>query len=98
MKLADQNVDWLNGKSTKRLDFELRTRVTDYLRDRNELACCLLQVDVDHGTVTLTGRVRTYYEKQVALSCVSVVGVLNLIDNLTVPEWDSQHGEHPFEL
>lgn len=98
MELAERKVDWLEGKSTDRLDFELQTRVTDYLSHRNELAFRSLQIDVDHGTVTLTGRVRTYYEKQVAMSCVNVVGVLNLIDNLTVPEWDIQQSEFPFTL
>ncbi len=98
LELAERSVVWFERKSTDRLDFELQTRVTDYLCHRDELAFRSLQIEVDHGTVTLTGRVRTYYEKQVAMSCVNVVGVLSLIDNLTVPEWDSQRSEFPFTL
>jgi osmotically-inducible protein OsmY len=45
----------------------------------------LLQVDVQEGTVTLRGRVASFYEKQVAIhSCQRVAGVHKLIDAVDV--------------
>lgn len=98
MTLAEYRVDSSDGKKTDRLNAELHSRVTDYLLDRNEHAFRLLHVEVDEGTVTLNGRVRSYYEKQVATSCQSVEGVLNLINNLTVPEWENDETDFPFTL
>ena len=98
MTLAEHKVDSLGGNTKDRLNEELQTRVTDYLIDRDEHAFRSLQVEADHGTVTLTGRVRSYYEKQVAGSCVNVSGVLNLINNLAVPEWGDETNEFPFKL
>ena len=98
MRLTEHNVDWIKETSAERLDFELQNRVTEYLIDRDELAFRSIRIEVDHGTVTLSGRVRSYYEKQVATSCVKVVGVLNLINNLSVPEWEPEQNEHPFTL
>lgn len=42
---------------------------------------------VTHGTVTLTGQVQSYYEKQVAMtSCQHVAGVLLIIDEIDVED------------
>lgn len=98
MTLAGHKVGSIAGNATARLNFELQTRVTEHLLDRDEHAFRSLQVEADHGTVTLTGRVRSYYEKQVAASCANVSGVLNLINDLTVPEWDNEASEFPFKL
>lgn len=98
MALVEQEVDAFVGPSPDHLDCELRIRIVDYLLERNEHAFRSLQVDADHGIVTLTGQVRTYYEKQVAASCLNVAGVLGLINNLTVPEWDTEASDFPFTL
>ena len=98
MSLAQQEVDSAARYSPDQLDRELRSRVAEYLFDRNEHAFRSLHVEADHGTVTLTGLVRSYYEKQVAASCLNVSGVLNLINNLTVPEWETDDDEFPFTL
>ena len=98
MTLAEHKVGSPGGNAPDRLDGELQSRVTKYLIDRDEHAFRSLQVEADHGTITLTGRVRSYYEKQVAASCVNVSGVLNLINNLEVPEWDNDITEFPFKL
>ena len=95
MSLAQQEVDSAARYSPDQLDRELRSRVAEYLFDRNEHAFRSLHVEADHGTVTLTGLVRSYYEKQVAASCLNVSGVLNLINNLTVPEWETDDDEFP---
>ena len=98
MTLAEHEVGSSGGNVPDRLDGELRSRVTKYLIDRDEHAFRSLEIEADGGTITLTGRVRSYYEKQVAASCVNVSGVLNLINNLAVPEWDHDATEFPFKL
>jgi len=98
MALVEQEFDELVTQKLDHRDCELRTRVVGYLLGRNEHAFRALQIEADDGTVTLTGQVRTYYEKQVAASCLSVVGVSRLVNNLTVPEWDSEANDFPFTL
>jgi len=98
MALAEQELAELVTRKPDHRDCELRARVVGYLLDRNEHAYRALQIEADDGTVTLTGQVRTYYEKQVAGSCLSVVGVSRLINNLTVPEWDTDTNNFPFTL
>ena len=98
MTSIQRKVGSVSGNAKSRWNGDLQTRVTDYLIDRDEHAFRSLQVETDQGTVTLTGLVRSYYEKQVAGSCVNVWGVLNLINNLTVPEWDEDASEFPFKL
>lgn len=98
MTMVQQKVGSPSGNATARWNGDLQNRVTDYLIDRDEHAFRSLRVETDQGTVTLTGLVRSYYEKQVAASCVNVPGVLNLINNLTVPDWDEEASEFPFKL
>lgn len=98
MSLVEHEVELPARYSSEQLDCELRSRVAEYLFDRNEHAFRSVRVETDHGTVTLTGLVRSYYEKQVAASCLNVRGVLNLINNLTVPEWETKDEEFPFTL
>lgn len=66
-------------------DDDLRQRVARFLSSRHFPAFRKIQVDVEHGTVTLRGRVCSFYEKQVALTtCQRVAGVLTLIDDIAV--------------
>lgn len=66
-------------------DQDVLQRVRTFLNSRHFPAFRQLQVDVVNGAVRLSGNVRTYYEKQVALnSCQRVAGVLQLIDDIGV--------------
>jgi osmotically-inducible protein OsmY len=66
-------------------DQDVLQRVRTFLNSRHFPAFRQLQVDVVNGAVRLSGSVRTYYEKQVALnSCQRVAGVLQLIDDIGV--------------
>lgn len=71
-----------------RLDYpddDIQRRVSRSLFSRHFPAFRNLDVDVDHGAVTLTGQVQSYYEKQIALkSSQHVAGVLSLIDEIVV--------------
>ena len=66
-------------------DDEVRQRVSRFLYSRHFPAFRNLGVVVEHGAVTLTGQVQSYYEKQVAItSCQHVAGVLSLVDEIDV--------------
>jgi osmotically-inducible protein OsmY len=66
-------------------DEDLRQRIESFLKSRHFPDFETLHVDVHDGSVTLSGSLRSYYEKQVALnSCQRVAGVLTLIDNVDV--------------
>ena len=68
-------------------DEEVRSRVSRFLNSRHFPAFRYLDIAVEHGAVTLTGEVQSYYEKQVAMtSCQHVVGVLSLTDEIHVRE------------
>ncbi len=64
---------------------ELRSRVISFLFGRNLPGLRQVQVDVDGHAVTLRGRVRSFYEKQLASHCCRrVAGVHQVIDDLHV--------------
>ena len=66
-------------------DEDVRCRVSRFLNSRHFPAFRYLDITVEHGAVTLTGEVQSYYEKQVAMtSCQHVVGVLSLTDEISV--------------
>ncbi len=66
-------------------DDDLRLRVESFLKSRHFPAFGQLDVAVRDGAVTLSGALRSFYEKQVAISsCQRVAGVLTLIDNVHV--------------
>lgn len=66
-------------------DEDVRSRVSRFLNSRYFPAFRYLDITVEHGAVTLTGEVQSYYEKQVAMtSCQHVVGVLSLKDAISV--------------
>ena len=68
-------------------DEDVRCRVSRFLNSRYFPAFRYLDITVEHGAVTLTGEVQSYYEKQVAMtSCQHVVGVLSLTDEISVRE------------
>ncbi|GEM_PF-1677145 len=66
-------------------DADLKRRVESFLYERQRAALRTVEVDVVHGAVVLQGRVNTFYEKQICLSCCQrVAGVLKLIDEIEV--------------
>ncbi len=78
----------MHGLSRMRIEFpddDLRIRVESFLKSRHFPAFEQLEVKVVDGEVTISGALRSYYEKQVAISsCQRVAGVLALIDNVDV--------------
>ena len=66
-------------------DRELERRVTNALVSRNFPGLRRLSVEADRGRVALRGRVRSFYEKQLAQHVVRhVPGVLELIETIDV--------------
>ena len=66
-------------------DKDVEQRVRTFLNSRHFPAFRWLKVDVENGSVRLSGILTTFYEKQVALnSCQRVAGVLQLIDEIGV--------------
>ena len=66
-------------------DHDLSRRVRSFLDDAHMPGLRHLAVEVRNGIVTLSGQVRTYYEKQ--LSCMRtrrVAGVVKLVDQIRV--------------
>lgn len=66
-------------------DQEIRRRVVVQLAQKNRPSLRGLAVQVHHGIVTLSGRVQSFYEKQLAIHCcVSVAGRGHLVDAVQV--------------
>lgn len=66
-------------------DDDLQRRIVNYLSSRHFPAFDTLEIEARDGEVTISGRVKSYYEKQVALnSCQRVAGVISLIDQISV--------------
>ena len=66
-------------------DLELQKRVVVHLAEKNRPSLRRLAVQVHHGIITLSGRVASYYEKQLAIhSCVAVAGCGRLVDAMQV--------------
>src|SRR5688572_29631532 len=71
-------------------DRELARRVTNFLAGQHVPALRAIQVEVRNGAVTLRGRVRTYYEKQLSHhSAKRVAGVHQVINEIEVA-WPSK--------
>ncbi|MFO0868970.1 MAG: BON domain-containing protein [Pirellulales bacterium] len=69
----------------ERADGELQRQVLDFLFQRQMPALRSIQVAVCNGIVTLRGRVRSFYERQLCLSCCQrVAGVRQLVDQIEV--------------
>src|SRR5437763_1913962 len=66
-------------------DAELARRVVAFLASRHLAVLRGIEVEAQQGTVTLRGKVRTFYEKQVTQQCSRrVAGVVRLIDEIDV--------------
>jgi osmotically-inducible protein OsmY len=66
-------------------DRELERKVVDYLAERSMPALRRVAVEARQGEVTLRGRVTSFYEKQVLLTCYRAVpGVRGIVDRVDV--------------
>lgn len=66
-------------------DSDLERRIVNYLVGRHVPGLRNLHVEARNGTVTLRGRVHTFYEKQLCQNCCRrVAGVVSFVDNVDV--------------
>jgi hypothetical protein len=66
-------------------DEDLKHRVSLFLAGRHVLSLRGLEIDARGGTVTLRGRVGSFYEKQLSQQCCRrVAGVIELVDRVEV--------------
>ena len=64
---------------------DLARRVANYLLGYKLPHLRNIEVESDRGTVTLRGRVVSYYQKQLCINCSRrVAGVITLIDQIDV--------------
>jgi len=72
-------------------DEDLKERITTFLHQREEPPLRRLRVDVSHGTVIVSGRVRSYYQKQLVTACCQrVAGVHHVVNDVTVDDADGR--------
>jgi len=68
-----------------RHDRDLEHRVANYLFGYKMPTLRSIDVRSDHGTVTLRGRLPTFYQRQLCIQCcLRVAGVTHLIDEIEV--------------
>jgi hypothetical protein len=80
-------VNLLNASPANSADRDLARRVTTFLSTQHRPALRNLEVEVSEGTVTLRGRVATFYEKQLSGQLARrVAGVIRLVDDVIVKE------------
>ena len=82
----------MNTRSKLRLegsDEDVRKRVSSLLNSRHFPVFRRLGVEVSQGSLTLSGQVHSYYEKQVAINaCQNVAGVVSVVDEVEVFDRD----------
>ena len=67
------------------LDEDLKRRIVIFLFQRNEPALRRVDVEVSSGRVVIRGRMASFYQKQLCLSCCQrVAGVLQIVDEVEV--------------
>ena len=80
-------VNLLNASSADSADRELKRRVRTFLSTQHRPGLRNLEIEVSKGTVTLRGRVATFYEKQLSGQLARrVAGVIRLVDDVIVNE------------
>lgn len=66
-------------------DHELENRLQSELSRNQRPSLKRLHVDVAAGIVTISGRVRSFYERQLAVQCCRrVAGVMQMVDAVEV--------------
>ena len=68
-------------------DDRLKCKINDLLCAQHFPSFKTLNVEVDHGLVTISGTLQSYYHRQVALStCQQLADVITVIDMMSVRE------------
>ncbi len=68
-------------------DDRLRQQISLLLNQQHFPSFKDLNVEVDHGLVTISGTLQSYYHRQIALStCQQLVDVITVIDMMVVSE------------
>ncbi|HEY4311795.1 MAG TPA: BON domain-containing protein [Pirellulales bacterium] len=65
-------------------DRDLERRIATSLADRQMPGLRQVKVAANNGTVTLRGRVRSFYEKQLCQNVCRVAGVVQIVDAVVV--------------
>lgn len=66
---------------------EMKRRIYRFLHERDFHALRRIDVEVQGGCATLSGRVASFYAKQLAISCCRrVAGIRNVVDEIRVSE------------
>lgn len=66
-------------------DQDLERRILQFLSETQRTPLRGIKVHVDHGRVTLTGILPSFYEKQLCLRCFQQVdGVTHVVDRIDV--------------
>jgi osmotically-inducible protein OsmY len=86
MTIAQARITALISTDERRQsEIDLELRVRNFLDGRNIPGLRRLGVEASAGQVTLRGRVRTFYEKQLAIHCCQrVAGVTHVVDAIEV--------------
>jgi osmotically-inducible protein OsmY len=70
---------------SRRNDRELKARIVNFLSRQNVPSLRMLNVTANTGVVTIRGSVRSFYHKQLCLSCCQrVAGVVRIHDEIDV--------------
>jgi osmotically-inducible protein OsmY len=81
----DHKIDTQAASPAQQAEEDLLRRVKIFLAGRSMPALRRLKVTVEGNCVSLHGMVRTYYEKQLAVTCCQrVAGVINVVDGIEV--------------
>jgi osmotically-inducible protein OsmY len=71
------------------VDHDLEQRIRSFFAGRNYPALQNLDINVQQGTVVISGNVDTFYEKQLATNCCQrVAGVLHVFNHVAVRHHD----------
>lgn len=68
-------------------DDRLKNEICQLLGNKHYPSFKNLEVEVDHGLVTISGKLKSYHHRQVALStCQQLVDVITVIDMMVVSQ------------
>jgi osmotically-inducible protein OsmY len=75
----------IEGANPRKTNDDLARRVKIFLSSRHQPAFRHLHIEAQGGTVTLRGKVGSFYEKQLSYQCCSrVAGVVKIVDQVDV--------------
>ena len=67
------------------VDDDLERRIVNFLKERHIPGVRWIEVESSRGVVTLSGLVKTFYQKQLSVHCARrVAGVVQVIDEIKV--------------